>query len=279
MAAAGIGLSGLQPPGSTFKIITLAGVLEQKVATQRTKFPVETATTLEGVRLENANAESCGGTLVDSFAHSCNTVFAPLGAKLGAERLVDVAERFGFNQPPGIPGAATSAIPPAGEIGDDLAVGSTAIGQGRVQATTLQMAIAAATVAARGRRPIPTLRAGARPRHVDAIPREVARRIARSMRAVVQEGTGTAAALPGVKVAGKTGTAELASTVPAPGTDGVPAPAEAETPETTAWFSAYAPTRRPRVAVSVMLVEAGAGGEVAAPAAKALLQAGLRRRA
>ena len=131
LALAGIAFSGLQPPGSTFKIVTLAGVLEARLAGLNSTYPVETKTTIEGVELENANGESCGGTLRYSFAHSCNSVFAPLGARLGAERLVKTAEKFGFNTDVGIAGAATSTIPAAGEIGDDLAVGSTAIGQGR----------------------------------------------------------------------------------------------------------------------------------------------------
>ena len=78
-----------------------------------------------------------------------------MGVAVGARRLVATARRFGFDQPPDVPGVATSTIPAAAEIGDDLALGSTAIGQGRVQATTLQMAAIAATVGLRGRRPAP----------------------------------------------------------------------------------------------------------------------------
>ena len=157
LAFAGIAFSGLQPPGSTFKIITATGALEAKLTSPSRTYPVLTKATLEGVDLENANGESCGGSLVNSFAESCNSVFAPLGAQLGGKRLVDVAERFGFNRPSDIPGAAESTIPPAEEIGDDLALGSTAIGQGRVQATALQMGLAAATIGLRGRRPRLTL--------------------------------------------------------------------------------------------------------------------------
>ena len=270
LALAGLAFSGLQPPGSTFKIITAAGALEARKVRMRDSFPVQTAATLEGIRLENANGESCGGTFLNSFAHSCNSVFAPLGAKLGAEELVAAAERFGFNEPLGIPGAATSTIPPAAEIGDDLAVGSSAIGQGKVQATALQMALVGATIAAGGRRPRPTLRARARPRFVRATPAPVARQVRRAMIAVVEGGTGTNAKIPGVRVAGKTGTAELADTA---GPN-----AGASAPETDAWFVAFAPASRPRVAVGVLLVQAGAGGDVAAPAARTVLQTGLRRR-
>jgi len=99
------------------------------------------------------------------------------------------------------------------------------------------------------------------------------------MRRVVEDGTGVNAAIEGVGVAGKTGTAELRTTQvadPPPGTEAI-TPADDLT-DTDAWFSAYAPIRRPRVAVGVLLVESGAGGDTAAPAAKLVLEAALRRR-
>ena len=282
LALAGIAFSGLQPPGSTFKIVTLTGVLQAKLAAPKSRFPVETKTTIEGVELENANGESCGGTLRYSFAHSCNSVFAPLGARLGAARLVRAAEQFGFNQEVGIAGAATSTIPPAGEIGDDLAVGSSAIGQGRVQATALQMAWVAATIAGRGKRPRLTLERGLAPRRTQVVEPGVARVVGRMMEAVVREGTGTAAAISGVRVAGKTGTAELRDTSTA---ECVPSPDPAVPPcppvlpddptDTDAWFAAYAPAGNPRVAVGVLLVQSGVGGDTAAPVAKQALLAGL----
>lgn len=274
LALAGVAFSALQPPGSTFKIITLTGTLESHVAKPTTTFPVVSAATLSGVPLENANGEYCGGTLVDSFAHSCNSVFAPLGARLGAKRLVDVAERYGFNEEPSIPGAETSTIPSADAIGDDLAVGSSAIGQGMVQATTLEMTTVAATIAMDGLRPIPTLRLGERPRFVRVTRPRVAQEVARMMRAVVAYGTGTAAAIAGADVAGKTGTAELRDTVPT-SDDEDQQPVDAG-PDTDAWFVAFAPSRRPRIAVGALFTEAGAGGEVAAPAVREVLAAALQ---
>ena len=113
LAVAGIGLDGLQPPGSTFKMITLTGVLEAGVAGPSTVFPYATFATLDGVRLNNANGEDCGGTLTLAFAVSCNSVFTPLGVKLGASRLVATAERFGFNHAPALAGAAESTLPAA----------------------------------------------------------------------------------------------------------------------------------------------------------------------
>ena len=283
LALSGIAFSGLQPPGSTFKIVTLAGVLQHRLAGMNSRYPVETKAVIEGVDLENANGESCGGTLRESFAHSCNSVFAPLGARLGPDRLVKAAEQFGFNTDPGIPGAETSTIPPADEIGDGLAVGSSAIGQGRVQATALQMAWVAATIAGRGRRPRLTLERGLPPKRTQVVPPNVARLVGSMMEAVVRDGTGGAAAIDGVRVAGKTGTAELKDTTqpdctPSPDPAAAPCPAAGanDPTDTDAWFAAYAPAGQPRVAVGVLLVEAGAGGETAAPVAQAVLRAGLK---
>jgi peptidoglycan glycosyltransferase len=291
LAFAGIPFSGLQPPGSTMKIVTLTGALEAKLATPRTTFPYATSATLSGVELQNANGESCGGSLAQAFAVSCNSVFAPLGAKLGPRRLVDIAQRFGFNRAPDIPGAATSTIPAPADIGDALAVGSSAIGQGRVQATTLQMVRVASTIALGGRAPKLTL---ALPAHEHAAPTtrvvdpRVARTVRRLMIGVVRNGTGVRAQIPGVTVAGKTGTAELQSTqnctpaAPANGPlDQPPIPescqnAAGRTDDTDAWFAAFAPARSPRIAVCVLLVKNGAGGDTAAPAARDVLIAGLR---
>ncbi|HEX5622517.1 MAG TPA: penicillin-binding transpeptidase domain-containing protein [Solirubrobacteraceae bacterium] len=277
LALSGLAFSAPQPPGSVFKIITLSGAVDAKTVRRNESFPVQTAATLEGVELENANGESCGGTLMQSFAHSCNSVFAPLGAELGAKRLVATAEHFGFNEDPGLAGAARSTIPAANEIGDDLAVGSTAIGQGKVLATPLQMALVAATIGEDGIRPRPTLRKGDDPKTVRAIPEPVARFVERSMRAVVTGGTGVGAAIDGVPVAGKTGTAELRNSVeqdplPQAGEEQAPPPEDDPT-DTDAWFAAFAPAGHPRIAVCVLLIAQGAGGEVAAPAARHVIEA------
>ncbi len=285
LALAGVAYSALQPPGSTFKIITSTGVLEAHLASLSTQFPVETQATLEGVPIQNADGEECGGTLIQSFANSCNSVFAPLGARLGGAKLVNVAERYGFNRQPGIDGAAESTIPPAGSIGDSLEVGSSAIGQGQVQATTLEMTSVAATIAENGRRAEPTLAYGARPRLTRVTTPAVAKQVASMMRAVVQYGTGTAAAIPGANVAGKTGTAELRDTVKPDPDSSDPSDDDNSddstddqdtTPDTDAWFVAFAPEQKPRIAVGMLFAEAGAGGDVAAPAARGILAAGLQ---
>jgi penicillin-binding protein A len=267
-ALAGVAISAPQPPGSTFKIVTTTAALEARRVKLGDEFPVETRAVIDGVELENANGESCGGTFRSSFAHSCNSVFAPLGVKVGASRLVAAAERYGFNAAPSIPGELPSTLPPAAEIRTPLEVGSTAIGQGKVLATPLTLASMAQTVAAGGVRIQPSLRAGTRAMRSRVTTRRVARTLRQLMVDVVAYGTGTAAALPNVKVAGKTGTAELEDTRgPRAGVQ------QDQQSNTDAWFTAFAPAGRPRLAVAVMLVRAGAGGATAAPAAKVVLDA------
>jgi len=293
LAVAGLGLDALQPPGSTFKMITVTGVLTAKIATPHTVFPYATYATLDGVRLNNANGEECGGTLELAFAVSCNSVFTPLGVRLGASRLVATAEGFGFNHPSGVPGAVESTLPAAGEIQGELDVGSTAIGQGQVLASPLEMATVAATVADDGARPQPTFLPEKAAPGARAMSPSVARTVRRLMIGVVREGTGTSAAIPGVTVAGKTGTAELKSAsevggaCPSSGASetGVGQSheegkegchnAESEAANTDAWFAAFAPALDPRIAVCVMLVKDGAGGATAAPAAREVIEAGL----
>jgi peptidoglycan glycosyltransferase len=288
LAVAGIGLDGLQPPGSTFKMITTSGVLTAKIATPHTVFPYATFATLDGVKLNNANGEECGGSLALAFAVSCNSVFSPLGVKLGAARLVAMAERFGFNHEPGILGASESTLPPASEIQGELDVGSTAIGQGEVLATPLQMATVAMTIADGGRRAQPTFLPSAATTGVPVISESVAHTMRRLMIGVVREGTGTAAAIPGVTVAGKTGTAELktacssssssteagSTTSPEASKEGCQS-TESETANTDAWFAAFAPALDPRIVVCVMLVKDGAGGMTAAPIAREVLEGAL----
>ena len=267
LALSGIALDGLQPPGSTFKIITTTAALEDHKVKLSDQFPVQTSALLSGVPLSNASGESCGGSFVESFAQSCNSVFAPLGAKVGPKRLVETAEKYGWNEQPSIPGAAMSSIPPADQVGDDLAVGSTAIGQGKVLATALQMASVGATIANNGVRAHPTLLRGQFPRVTRVTSRRVAHTIRGLMIEVVRSGTGVKAALPGVTVAGKTGTAEL----------GGPPGANENPNDSDAWFTSFAPAGSPRVAVGVLVVKAGAGGDFAAPVAAQVLQTALRR--
>jgi peptidoglycan glycosyltransferase len=290
LAVAGLGFNALQPPGSTFKMVTTTGVLTAKLASEHTNFPYATFATLDGVKLNNANGEECGGSLELAFAVSCNSVFSPLGVKLGAARLLATAEAFGFNHEPGIVGAPESTLPPASQIQGELDLGSTAIGQGQVLASPLEMALVAATVADGGRRPQPTfLPTRAHPR-TPVMSASVAHTMRHLMIAVVREGTGTAAAIPGVTVAGKTGTAELKTATCSTAQSGEassseaheagkescqPQSAESEAANTDAWFAAFAPALHPRIVVCVLLVKDGAGGMTAAPVAREVIEAAL----
>jgi cell division protein FtsI/penicillin-binding protein 2 len=124
----------------------------------------------------------------------------------------------------------------------------------------------AATIAMGGRRPIPTLLAHQRPQFVRVLTPAVAHEVERMMVAVVQYGTGTAAAIPGVTVAGKTGTAELTNTA---------APGASSPQNTDAWFVGYAPVGHPKVVAGALFPNQGAGGAAAAPPVHDVIAAAL----
>jgi len=264
LALAGLAVSAPQPPGSTFKIITLSGALQHGIARPTSTYPIRTFAVLDGTKLRNASNEACGGTLTNAFVVSCNSVFAPLGARLGAKRLVSTARRFGFdeNVADRIPAVKPSTISDPSKLPDSLAVGAAAIGQDRDLATPLEMASVGATIAMGGRRARLRIATVDKPRRTRVVSRRVARQVRAMMLDVVRSGTGTAAAIPGVDVAGKTGTAELR-------------PNSTNPKDADAWFVAFAPASHPKVAVAVMLVGAGFGGTAAAPVARAVLQAAL----
>ena len=291
LAVAGSPLSQTQPPGSTFKLVTATGVLEAGIATLSTTFPYGTYALIDGYKLHNSNHEDCGGTLINAFAVSCNSVYAPLGVKLGAQRLVATAKRYGFDSPSPIAIAAESTIPQAGAITYPVELGSSAIGQYQDLASPLQMLRVAATVALGGLEPVPTFRLVKRPRFPRVIPAWVARTLRKMMIAVVRysDGTGVAARLPGILVAGKTGTAQI--TVPScpSGSTGASGATSLETDatpsgatgpcaaipnnpyDTDAWFVSFAPAFHPKIAVAVLLDHDGAGGTSAAPVARELI--------
>lgn len=258
-ALAGIAASGPQPPGSTFKIVTTTAALEADLVEPSTEFPIRRAAVIDGVRLRNAHRAACGGTFENSFAQSCNSVFAPLGVTVGAERLVETAERYGVNQPPVIPGTEASTMPRAEEIESDLELGATAIGQGELLMTPLRLAMVSQTIADNGKLTEPTLDPDGAPERRRVTSRDVADTIEELMLGVVTGGTGTSAAISGVRVAGKTGTAELGEGI-----------------RDHAWFTAFAPAGRdPELAIAVLIANGGSGGDVAAPVARSVLDAAL----
>lgn len=279
VAIAGQAFSAPQPPGSTFKMVTTTAALEKHLVSLDDEFPIVNGVNVGGRFINNANGEYCGGTFRQAFAESCNADFAPLGPKIGNDALVETAERFGFNSPPSLyaPQIVKAVEPPEPsiptEIGDELDLGVSAIGQGEVLATPLEMANVAQTIGNGGVRE-PTsivLNRKLRPyrKPVRVMSKKVADELTELMIGVVTEGTGTAGAIPEAQVAGKTGTAELG---PEPGQENSPNPVQIK----DAWFAAFAPADHAKLAIGVLLVDAGAaGGEVAAPAAAQVLSTGL----
>ena len=274
-ALAGIAFTAPQPPGSTMKIVTAAAALDDGTVDLDSTYDPVSTTIVGGREIRNSNEQVCGGNLVEAFAQSCNTVFAPIGVDLGAERLVEASEKFGFNSPPTLYNdEALKAIEPPEstiptELGSDIDVGVSAIGQGQVLATPLSMASIAQTIANNGVRS-PTsiveqkgLKSDQRP--VEVVSPETADKMRKLMIEVVKSGTGTAAAVPQAQVAGKTGTAELG---PDPNAEVDPENPEDVEQLVDAWFAAFAPADKPELALAVMIVEAdGDGGAVAAPIA------------
>ena len=239
-------LSGRYPPGSTFKIVTSTALLTNGLTPDSPASCPEIAT-INGRDFRNAEGAALGDIpFRRAFFESCNTAFVQLAADLEAADLVAAAGRFGFNSAPGIELAAeTSSFPDPHSVVDQA---SASIGQGRVAATPLQMATVAATVASGTHRPT-TVRAVTAPPAGTPLPDGVAATLQELMRLVVEQGTGTAAQLPGPPVHGKTGTAEFGTEVP---------------PRTHAWFVGF----RGDLALAVVVEDSGFGGVVAAPLAR-----------
>lgn len=278
-ALAGQAYSVLQPPGSTMKIVTATAALETGSATLDSSYDYVTEAPADGRMIQNAHGEVCGGTFTESFAHSCNSVFAPLAEQIGPEQFTETSEKFGFNRPPqvwdpeslAVVDPPTPTVPAADDYESDLGV--SGIGQGRVQATPLLMASVAQAIANKGvslPTPItrePALQPDSGP--VKVTSQKIASQVADLMVAVVTSGTGPAAAISEGQVAGKTGTAEVG---PSGELDENGDPINLE----DAWFAGFAPSDKPQLAVCVMIINAsGDGGTIAAPIAGAILSDGI----
>lgn len=237
-------MSGRYPPGSTFKVVTTAALLEGGLAPTAT-VQCPGSATIGGRSFRNAGFAALGPiTFRDAFAESCNTAFVSEADELPDGALAGAARRFGFSvdYDIGVP-AADSRFP---EPADRVEHAAAALGQGRVEATPLHMASVAAAVA-RGRWQPPRILADTEAAPPgEPLPPGVHAQLEDFMRHAVAQGTGTAAQVAGAPVAGKTGTAEF-------GTGSA----------THAWFIAY----RGDLAVAVLVEGGGFGGAVAAPAA------------
>jgi peptidoglycan glycosyltransferase len=276
-------VASLYPPGSTFKIVTLTKTLSSGVANPLTVLPAPRVLTVGGGRVTNFEGEGGGSaTLQQATRSSINTVYAQLGVTLGAGRLVEQARAFGFDAPTPFELNVTPSLMPAPEAMTTWETAWAAVGQpvgaGAVKgpvATAMQMALVAAGVANKGVVMQPYLidhtsnAAGApvaktSPRALTtATDPATAATVRQIMVGVVDSGSGTRARITGIKIAGKTGTAEVGKGL-------VP----------DAWFIAFGPAgsgSTPRIAMAIILENAGVGGRVAAPAALAVLLAALKR--
>lgn len=266
----------IYPPGSTFKLVTAAAALENGMGTD-TSYPSEEGYQPRGTDriIRNFGGSTCGGDMPGALRVSCNAYFARLGAELPEGALEETARAFGFTEEPPIDlRAVASKLPTTDELESDAFAALSAIGQHDVSATPLQMALVAAGISNGGKVPVPKLvrqiedarggvvRQASSETWKEAVSPGTAGTLKEMMVAVVEDGTGRGAALPGVKVAGKTGTAQ----------------AGASLQNTLAWFVAFAPADNPRIAIAVMVEGAGdsrdeTGGRLAAPIAKQVLQA------
>ena len=261
---------GQYPPGSAFKTITLAAALASGRVIDATAFDCPGSIVVQGATIFDFNHAGHGRVaLPQAFALSCNISFVQIGLRTGAESVVGMARAFGLGRAPRfiVPTAA-------GELPDPRRLGSRGLaqvsfGQGSLLVTPLQMALVAATIANGGVMVEPVLVAQVRdpdsgilvsygqPRYRPVLPPPLAAKMVQYMLGVIQSGTGAAAQISGIAVAGKTGTAENPHG------------------QTHAWFIGFAPAARPTVAVAVLLENAGVGGEVAAPVARDVLRAAL----
>ena len=268
------------PPGSTFKVVTATAAIDSGKYTPNSVVNGKSPKRIGGVPLSNFGGEDFGPiTLTTALTNSVNTVWAEVGEKLGKRTLFEYMNRFGFERKPliDLPRDEMRASGVYGRSGrllrsaDAIDIGRVAIGQERLQVTPLQMALVAAAVANGGKLMRPHLVRTVKDRdgrvvheekpseQSDVMKPSTAAQLALMMTNVVKEGTGTAAALEGIDVGGKTGTAERGGII------------------NQAWFIGFAPVKNPRVAIAVTVEKTtGQGGTVAAPIAKQVMQSLLR---
>jgi peptidoglycan glycosyltransferase len=275
--------SGLFTPGSIFKVVTAAAALDTGKYTPESTFNDPGYCIEYGKRVNNYDTSTPFGTVNFSQAliNSINSSFCEMGKQLGPEVILDYARRFGFYADPPVDLPSGERSPSGLYQGGKLLArsqesrvdpGRLAFGQERMVVTPLQMAMVAGAIANKGvvmepyltdrvRKPDGRLLVKTKPDELRrAVKPEIADQIAGMMEGVVSGGTGTAAQISGVRVAGKTGTAET-------GRAG----------RNTAWFIAFAPVDDPKVAIAVVLQnQTATGGTVAAPIAKQVMEALLR---
>jgi peptidoglycan glycosyltransferase len=269
------------PPGSTFKVVTATAALDSGAFTPNSVVNGNSPVTISGVPLSNDGNQSFGPIdLTTALTYSVNTVWAQVAEQVGRATMTRYMQRFGFYSKPPLDYPPSElnvseplsplhrAYPPASPNED---IGRIGIGQGGLLVTPLQMAMVAAAVANGGKLMVPHMTS--RVVNVDGVTVKTikpavlnqvmkpatAQELTQMMRRVVEEGTGTAAQLGGISVAGKTGTASIGL----PGSN-----------LTEPWFIGFAPIGNPKIAVAVTVekTQGGFGGTVAAPIAKNVIQ-------
>jgi peptidoglycan glycosyltransferase len=277
-------ISQTYPPGSTFKVVVTAAALSNGKANPQSQFTAAPNITLPGTSttLENYNGSTCGSgataTLYEAFRRSCNTAFVELGVDVGAAALEDEAAAFGIGPHRGIPMPVAEST--VGNIPDNAALAQSSIGQRDVALTPLDNAVIAATVANGGVRMEPYLvdqlqnpdlseLSTTEPVSVgQAVSTDVASTLTDLMVASEENTAGSGGT--SYRIASKTGTAEHG--------------ADPRNTPPHAWYIAFAPAENPKIAIAVIVENGGdralaaTGGSVAAPVARAVLDAGLRGR-
>jgi peptidoglycan glycosyltransferase len=261
------------PPGSTMKVVTATAALDSGDFTPNSTLSGRSPQTFSGVPLSNSGGEQFGTIdMTTALTNSVNTWWAQVGEKLG-DTLIEYMDRYGFDQKPRLDypsfQLATSGVFEGNKLltnASQIDMARVAIGQERLRVTPLQMAEVAATVANKGELMEPRLWSKVIDpdgRETDLDPSRQSRVMSEDtaaelndmMQSVVQEGTGTAAAVSGIDVAGKTGTAEISNGV------------------NQAWFIGFAPADDPQIAIAVTVERtSGFGGPTAGPIFKSVAE-------
>ncbi|NLI11252.1 MAG: cell division protein FtsI [Peptococcaceae bacterium] len=257
---------GAYPPGSTFKVVTAAGALAEKPDLAAKTFNCPGFIEVNGYKLMDTDAHG-DVDLKKALAVSCNTTFAQLGVGLGPEGFERACKAFGLTQDPGLGLPARAGTMASVDKLHPAELASSAIGQGEVLVSPLQMALVAAAIANKGviMRPYlvdnvkdsmgEVILQTAGRKWLTATTPQIAATIKEGMLEAVRYGTATAAAVSGTQVAGKTGSAQNPHGA------------------THAWFIGFAPASQPTLAVAVIVENSGSGGAVAAPIASRLIAA------
>lgn len=270
-------VSSIYPPGSSFKLITDAAALQngynpQSKVTDAPRIPLPGSTTT----LPNFGNEQCpGDTLTDALAHSCNTAFAEVAGKVGADKLRQTAQSFGFGQDLNVPMPVAKST--TGPMPDPASLFQSGIGQRDVRMTPMQNAMVAAAIANDGKLMKPQLverTETANKSTVDefqpqemnqAVPPEVAHEI-RDMMLQSEKFTTSEGKIQGVPIASKTGTAQHGDAADHP----------------HGWYVAFAPAEHPQIAVAVIVENGGdlgadaTGGKIASPIGRDVIRAGMQ---